>query len=242
MLITPKYSDLLFKNTGINIGIGININGEGYLSSPCICYNGDGFLSNVALGAYSYLVPPFQVKSLSVGNYSSIANYFSVVEDHPTNLLTASPVAWRSWLPDHIFFDLASYTLPITYIGSDVWIGTGVTVKSGIKIGDGAFIGAGAVVTHDIPAFSVAVGVPARVIKYRFTSDFIERIKKTQWFNYDLSGQKLDWTVPEFTMNDIEKLINNGYKKTFRKWHYKEADGKLFFNMVSENDETDFRI
>lgn len=52
-------------------------------------------------------------------------------------------------------------------IGNDVWIGSGVRVLDGVTIGDGAVIGAGSVVTNSIPPFSVAVGIPARVIKKR---------------------------------------------------------------------------
>lgn len=50
-------------------------------------------------------------------------------------------------------------------IGDNVWIGMNVTILKGVQIGEGAIIGAGAVVTRDIPAYSLAVGVPARVIK-----------------------------------------------------------------------------
>lgn len=52
-------------------------------------------------------------------------------------------------------------------IGSDVWIGRGVYIGKGIEIGDGAVIGANSVVTKSIPRFAVAVGIPAKVIKYR---------------------------------------------------------------------------
>lgn len=52
-------------------------------------------------------------------------------------------------------------------IDDDVWLGVGVIVLDGVKIGKGAVIGAGAVVTHDIPEGAVAVGVPARVVKFR---------------------------------------------------------------------------
>lgn len=52
-------------------------------------------------------------------------------------------------------------------IGNDVWIGANATILKGVSIGNGAVIGAGSIVTKDIPEFSIAVGVPAKVIKLR---------------------------------------------------------------------------
>ncbi len=52
-------------------------------------------------------------------------------------------------------------------IGADCWIGTRAILTAGITIGDGAVIGAGSVVTRDVPAGAVAVGVPARVVRMR---------------------------------------------------------------------------
>ncbi len=52
-------------------------------------------------------------------------------------------------------------------IEDDVWLGLGVYVLDGVRIGRGAVIGAGSVVTRDIPAYAIAAGVPARVIRYR---------------------------------------------------------------------------
>lgn len=54
-----------------------------------------------------------------------------------------------------------------TNIGNDVWVGANVTVLGGVRIGDGAIIGAGAVVTKNIPPYAIAVGNPAKVIRYR---------------------------------------------------------------------------
>lgn len=55
---------------------------------------------------------------------------------------------------------------PIT-VGNDVWFGSNVIVLPGVTIGDGCIIGAGAVVTKNIPEYSVAVGVPAKIVKSR---------------------------------------------------------------------------
>ena len=52
-------------------------------------------------------------------------------------------------------------------IGNDVWLGSNVVVTAGVKIGDGAVIAAGAVVIKDIPAYTIAAGVPAKPIKCR---------------------------------------------------------------------------
>ena len=59
------------------------------------------------------------------------------------------------------------YSLSKIIIEDDVWIGASVNINKGVSIGKGAVIGAGAVVTRDIPPYAVAVGNPAKVIKYR---------------------------------------------------------------------------
>jgi acetyltransferase-like isoleucine patch superfamily enzyme len=74
---------------------------------------------------------------------------------------------------DHVFVDV---TVPIkdqgiakspVRIGPDVWLGTKVTVLRGVTVGQGSVIAANAVVTKDVPPYSVAVGVPARVVRDR---------------------------------------------------------------------------
>lgn len=54
---------------------------------------------------------------------------------------------------------------PPIHIGKNVWLGSHCTVLPGVTIGDNSVIAAGAVVTKDVPAYSVAAGIPARVIK-----------------------------------------------------------------------------
>jgi acetyltransferase-like isoleucine patch superfamily enzyme len=52
-------------------------------------------------------------------------------------------------------------------LGDNVWLGAGALVMDGVRIGDDVVVGAGAVVTTDLPTGSVAVGVPARVVRTR---------------------------------------------------------------------------
>jgi acetyltransferase-like isoleucine patch superfamily enzyme len=62
--------------------------------------------------------------------------------------------------------DMPDRLLP-TKIGRDCWIGANAVILGGVTIGDGCVVGAGAVVTQDLPMYSVAIGVPARVIRKR---------------------------------------------------------------------------
>ena len=58
--------------------------------------------------------------------------------------------------------------MPLVFlIEDDCWIGANAVILGGVHIGKGAIIGAGAVVTKDIPSMAIAVGVPAKVLKYR---------------------------------------------------------------------------
>lgn len=77
----------------------------------------------------------------------------------------------------HYMYDvhekISNNDLPVI-IEDDVWIGTGAIILKGVTIGRGSIIAAGAVVTKSIPPYSIAGGVPAKVIKYRFSSDEIK--------------------------------------------------------------------
>ncbi len=75
----------------------------------------------------------------------------------------------------------------IVTIGNDVWIGQGVSIvrKPGLTIGNGVVIGSGAVVTRSIPDYAIVAGVPAKIIKYRFSEEIIEGLLKLEWWNWD---------------------------------------------------------
>lgn len=85
-------------------------------------------------------------------------------------------------------------TKPIV-VGNDVYIGNNVIILPGVTIGNNVVIGAGAVVSKDIPDNSVAVGVPARVIKT--TDEYLEKIKRESLHLGHLKGQEKDKALME---------------------------------------------
>jgi acetyltransferase-like isoleucine patch superfamily enzyme len=113
--------------------------------------------------------------TLSIGDKSNLAREISINCYLDVEVGESALIADNVYISDfdHRFDDL---TVPIkdqgiaksrVRIERDVWLGTKVTVCRGVVIGEGTVVGANAVVTNDLPAFSVAVGVPARVIKDR---------------------------------------------------------------------------
>ncbi len=141
------------------------------------------------IGEHTYLVPGCTVADSRsrIGKFCSIAKNVSIgTTMHPLQALTTHPVSYTGEaddlrIPPENRIEFQNKT-PV-HIGNDVWIGLNVVIMDGITIGDGAVIGSGAVVTRDIPPYAVAVGIPARVIRYRFDPETIERRLKTRWWD-----------------------------------------------------------
>ncbi len=81
---------------------------------------------------------------------------------------------------------------------------------SGVSIGDGAVIGAGAVVTSDITPYAIAVGNPAKTIKYRFSPDKIEKLLKIQWWNWP--NEKIQSNI-EYFYGEVDSFIERFYNE-----------------------------
>lgn len=166
------------------------------------------------LGAFSYIISGY-VYSTDIGRYCSIARDVNIGQgNHVTEWLSTHPYQYERFTCNTgVGFDfheecesligsaegrskaLKAIRKGRTKIGNDVWMGHGVIVMPGITIGDGAVIGAGSVVTKDIPSYAIAVGVPAKVIKYRFESSIVSELVKSQWWDFapwDLSGLSFD--------------------------------------------------
>jgi len=106
------------------------------------------------IGERCYIWAGDNSSRISIGNNTSLG---------PEVFLTSSNYGTKRSTP---FREQSRDEIDIV-IGSDVWIGARAIITAGVTIGDGAIIGAGAVVTKSIPEYSIAVGVPAKVISER---------------------------------------------------------------------------
>lgn len=155
---------------------------------------------HVDVGMYSY-GGCFE-KCFNVGGEVIIGRYCSFGSgvhyyggNHPMSRVSMSPYFYKQDWANSVrggitVDDIERHKLTI---GHDCWIGANVIITSSCHyIGNGAVIGAGSVVTKDIEAYTVNVGVPARTIRMRFTADQIERLEESKWFDYE-PEDLLEW-------------------------------------------------
>lgn len=162
-------------------------------------------LSRVSLGRYSYIGSDCFMVNAKIGAFCSIADNVVIGgATHPMQYVSTSPVFHKGKnILKKNFATHDSIKTPQTQIENDVWIGMGSFVKAGITIHDGAVIGMGSVVTHDVPAYEVWAGNPARMIRKRFDTDVADRLEKTKW--WDLEDSKIEKLAD--VMNDPEAFL-----------------------------------
>ena len=142
-------------------------------------------LDNAEMGFGSYINYNTTLKNVVIGKFCCISWNVCLYGGSSHNYLAPSMYTAYHW--KQIFgatSDTSSNDKAKATIGNDVWIGNGAIVINGVTIGDGAIIGAGAVVTKNVPPYSIVTGVPAKVIKKRFSDDVIDRLLKIQWWNW----------------------------------------------------------
>jgi acetyltransferase-like isoleucine patch superfamily enzyme len=150
----------------------------------------------VGKGTYGslYVLTHGEDAVLTIGNYCSIGPdvAFVLQSDHALNHFSTYPFKVMSGLAKYEAISKGNIV-----IEDDVWIGLRSIILSGVHIGKGAVIGAGSIITHDIPSYAIVVGIPGKVVGYRFDDRQIEILK-----NIDMS--KLD-------NHQITKIIDNLY-------------------------------
>lgn len=154
------------------------------------------------------------LNSCSIGAFCSIASSVNIIYgNHPTkgfisthpSFFSKNKQAGFSFTEIELFVE-RNYVIPekkiSVVIGNDVWIGFNASIMEGVTIGDGAIIGAGSMVLKDVPPYSIVVGVPAKIIRYRFTKIEIEKLLELKLWNHDF-----DWIKKNYKLfNDINNL------------------------------------
>ena len=170
--------------------------------STCIGYGSgisrDSIMDSVLIGKYTTLGPDIKV----------------ITGQHPTSKIVSTHPAFYSargqmgftYVDKTVFnetrFAKNQYKV---VIGNDVWIGSYTRIMEGVTIGDGAVVAAGAIVTKDVPPYAIVGGVPARIIKYRFNEETIQKLLKLKWWEKDKA-----WImIHADDFDDVEKLLSN---------------------------------
>lgn len=157
-------------------------------------------LSDSKVGKYSRIGVNVSVTSADIGNFTAIGKDSVLgLGQHPMNYLTSHSIFYKKgnwgWHDDWI--------APIEFedhkrihIGNDVWIGRHCMVMDGVTIGDGVTVAAGAIVTKDIPPYAIVGGIPAKVIKFKFSQEVIDRLEEIKWWN--LPDEKITKVIDLF--------------------------------------------
>lgn len=160
-----------------------------------------------SIGRYTYgyesLLREYPIVA-SIGRYCSINNTARIWNNHPTRCITTHPfldhprfISWDKYVErinmvnkygkyknNHGYENSAIRDNRSITIGNDVWIAANVIILPGVNVGDGAILAAGAVVTEDVEAYTIVGGVPAKMIKKRFTDEEIEILLDIKWWNW----------------------------------------------------------
>ena len=176
-------------------------------------------------GSFSYTYSPLP-SDLILGRYCSIAEHVAVYgEDHAMERVSTSPFIgrtdnlpyWQAALADrgggewHCTPEHDQRTA--VHIGHDVWIGQYARLRPGISIGTGAVVAAGAVVTRDVEPYAIVGGVPARLIRHRFSDELCADLLASQWWQHafsDFAG--LDMCDPSRFLEGLQRLRERGLR------------------------------
>jgi len=178
---------------------------------------------HVTVGRHTYglrlgTIPFVSAKApVDIGSFCSIAYGVRILShaDHPQNLPSLFPFRARVFgnpagSGQAPAAELAVTKGPIS-IGHDVWIGINAVILSGVTVGAGAIIGAASVVTRDVPPYAVVAGNPARIIRFRFAPEIIERLLASRW--WELSDAALKDLQADFYNPDIEAFLGAVHAK-----------------------------
>jgi chloramphenicol O-acetyltransferase type B len=209
--LSLSISSKLRKNLifGNNVFIGKNTLVSDSVIGDNITIQHDCCLINVLLGDFSYVSSGTQLDLTQIGKFCSLGpQILSGCGEHPINLVSTNPVFFSTFTQSGVTFaekDGFEDRKEII-IGHDVWVGARAFIKDGVKVGNGAIIAAGAVVVKDVPDYAIVGGIPAKIIRYRFSPEVIQQLLVIKW--WDWSVEKLHEARHYFNSENIQSFID----------------------------------
>jgi acetyltransferase-like isoleucine patch superfamily enzyme len=164
----------------------------------------------VSIGAYTYGATSKtfllfkESDRVTIGKFCSIAYGVKIIASGEHNYRAVSNFPFYA----HYLSkggEKDTFTKGEVIIGNDVWIGARATILSGVTIGDGAVIGAGAVVIGDVLPYSIVGGVPAKLIKFRFSDEIINKLLAIRW--WDWPSERLGGNIDDFYL-DVKEFLD----------------------------------
>lgn len=130
-----------------------------------------------------------------IGNYCSLSDdvKFMIGSNHQYDFVTTYSIGdlfgYDKEVKSGDFKNVVNNVeLCYAFVGNDVWIGQDVTIMDGIQIGNGDIIATGSVVTKNVPPYAIVGGNPAKIIRYRFPEEIIEKLNKIKWWYWIKKG------------------------------------------------------
>ena len=188
---------LFLTKSGITFGRNVILSrssaleGHNAISSFCD-------LSGSRVGLCTYIARSSVLKNTKIGRFCAIGeNVRTHLGRHPVqSYVSIHPAFFSTTMQagltfvNETSFDEHVYLSPdsayVCEIGNDVWIGNNAMIMDGVTIGDGAVVAAGAIVTHNVAPYEIVGGIPAKILKKRFSTSQIEKLLEIQWWNWNL--------------------------------------------------------
>lgn len=178
---------------------------------------------------------------IEIGNDVNINTHFTIMTHDFANFV------FRNYMLDYV------NNCGKVIIGNNIYIGTKVTILRGVTIGDNCVIGAGSVVTKDIPANSVAVGVPCKVVstieKYyekrksvglEEAKEYIRYFRKHNHRNPKISEMREEWmyfvdatNMEQYPEIPIKQRVGRGYNKWLKEYRAPYKSYEEFMNSIN---------
>jgi acetyltransferase-like isoleucine patch superfamily enzyme len=157
-----------------------SVEGFNYVGKRVVCVS-------TKLGKFTYINNSTKIIMANVGRFTCIGPECLIggLGAHPINrksthrmFYSRNRAEWISYCKEEDFEEKK-----YTNIGHDVWIGARAILMDGVNVGNGAIVAAGSIVTRDVPPYAIVAGVPAKVVRYRFEPEMVQKLQADAWWN-----------------------------------------------------------